>query len=66
MTFLGLHWAIWIVLALYLGGILLLGWWSKRGAHTQEGYLLGNRQFGHGALRRCRLPTSPRRSLALG
>jgi Na+/proline symporter len=26
--------------------MLLMGWWSKRGAHSQEGYLLGNRQFG--------------------
>jgi Na+/proline symporter len=23
-----------------------MGWWSKRGIHNQEGYLLGNRQFG--------------------
>jgi len=46
MSFLGLHYAIWIVLALYFAGMLLMGWWSKRGAHSQEGYLLGNRQFG--------------------
>jgi len=46
MTFLGLHYAIWIVLVLYFAGMLLLGWWSKRGIHSQEGYLLGNRQFG--------------------
>ncbi len=46
MTLLGLHYAIWIVLALYFAGMLLLGWWSKRGIHSQEGYLLGNRQFG--------------------
>jgi Na+/proline symporter len=26
--------------------MLLLGWWSKRGIDNQEGYLLGNRQFG--------------------
>lgn len=46
MTILGLHYAIWIVLVLYFVGMLLMGWWSKRGAHSQEGYLLGNRQFG--------------------
>ena len=46
MTFLGLDYAIWIVLVLYFAGMLLMGWWSKRGAHSQEGYLLGNRQFG--------------------
>ena len=46
MSFLGLHYAIWIVLILYFAGMLLKGWWSKRGTHSQEGYLLGNRQFG--------------------
>ena len=46
MTILGLHYAIWIVLIIYFVGMLLMGWWSKRGAHSQEGYLLGNRQFG--------------------
>jgi len=46
MSLLGLHYAIWIVLVLYFAGMLLMGWWSKRGAHSQEGYLLGNRQFG--------------------
>ena len=46
MEFLGLHYAIWIVLVLYFAGMLLMGWWSKRGTHSQEGYLLGNRQFG--------------------
>ena len=46
MSFLGLHYAIWIVLVLYFAGMLLMGWWSKRGTHSQEGYLLGNRQFG--------------------
>jgi Na+/proline symporter len=46
MEFLGLHYAIWIVLLLYFAGMLLMGWWSKRGIHNQEGYLLGNRQFG--------------------
>lgn len=46
MVFLGLHVAIWVVLVVYLSGMLLMGWWSKRGIHNQEGYLLGNRQFG--------------------
>ncbi|MFH1883281.1 MAG: sodium:solute symporter family protein [Planctomycetota bacterium] len=46
MEFLGLHYAIWIVLVLYFAGMLLMGWWSKRGIHNQEGYLLGNRRFG--------------------
>ena len=46
MEFLGLHYAIWVVLVLYFGGMLLMGWWSKRGVKNQEGYLLGNRQFG--------------------
>jgi Na+/proline symporter len=43
---LGLHITIWAVLVSYLLGMLALGWWSKRGAHSQEGYLLGNRRFG--------------------
>jgi len=46
MEFLGLHYAIWIVLVLYFAGMLMMGWWSKRGTHSQEGYLLGNRRFG--------------------
>jgi Na+/proline symporter len=46
MEILGLHYAIWLVLAAYFVGMLLMGWWSKRGIHNQEGYLLGNRQFG--------------------
>ncbi len=46
MEFLGLHYAIWIVLILYFAGMLLMGWWSKRSIRNQEGYLLGNRQFG--------------------
>ena len=46
MAFLGLHYAIWVVVALYFVGMLILGWASRRGIHSQEGYLLGNRQFG--------------------
>ncbi|UCG50257.1 MAG: hypothetical protein JSU94_10780, partial [Phycisphaerales bacterium] len=46
MEFLGLPYEIWVVLALYFLGMLLLGWWSRHGSRSQEGYLLGNRQFG--------------------
>jgi Na+/proline symporter len=46
MEFLGLRLEIWIILVLYFAGMLLLGWWSKRSIHNQEGYLLGNRRFG--------------------
>jgi len=46
MTFLGLHYAIWIVLAFYFAGMLALGWWSKREARGREGYMMGRRQFG--------------------
>ncbi len=46
MQILGLHYAIWIVLGLYFAGMLSMGWWSKRQIKNQEGYLLGNRQFG--------------------
>lgn len=46
MEFLGLHIAIWVVLVLYLAGMLVLGWVSKRGIRDREGFLLGNRRFG--------------------
>jgi Na+/proline symporter len=46
MEFMGLHVTIWVVLLLYFVGVLLLGWWSKKGIHDQEGFLLGSRQFG--------------------
>jgi len=46
MEFLGLHYAIWIVLAFYFVAMLGLGWWCKRSIHDREGFLLGNRQFG--------------------
>lgn len=46
MEILGLPLAIWIVLILYFAGMLLMGWMSKRKIKNQEGYLLGNRQFG--------------------
>jgi len=43
---LGLHYAIWIVVAGYFAGMLALGWWSKKGIDDREGFLLGNRRFG--------------------
>jgi Na+/proline symporter len=46
MKFVGLRYEIWTILALYFAGMLLMGWWSKRRIHNQEGYLLGNRRFG--------------------
>ena len=46
MVLLGLDITIWVVLLVYFWGMLALGWWSKRGAGDQEGYLLGNRRFG--------------------
>jgi len=46
MEILGLKLVIWIVLSLYFVGMLYMGWRSKRGIHDQEGFLLGNRQFG--------------------
>jgi len=46
MEWLGLHYVIWVVLALYFVGMLVLGWWSKRGIHDREGFLVGSRRFG--------------------
>ena len=43
---LGLDYTIWVVLAVYFAGMLLLGWFSKRRASDREGYLLGDRRFG--------------------
>ncbi|MBM4042401.1 MAG: sodium:solute symporter family protein [Planctomycetes bacterium] len=45
-TFLGLHYAIWLVLAVYFLGMLALGWWSRHEAKGREGYMMGRRQFG--------------------
>lgn len=46
MSILGLDWVIWMVLALYLVVMLALGWWSRRRASSQSGYLIGDRKFG--------------------
>ena len=46
MEFLGLHYAIWLVLVLYFAGMLVMGWFCKRGIKNPESYLLGNRKFG--------------------
>ena len=43
---LGLDYMIWVVLVVYLAGMLMLGWWSKHRAQDREGYLLGGRKFG--------------------
>ncbi|MGB2819621.1 MAG: hypothetical protein WBF17_01470, partial [Phycisphaerae bacterium] len=50
MSLLGLHYVIWIVLAVYFVGMLVLGWLSKRGIRDREGFLLGNRRFGVGMM----------------
>ncbi len=44
--FLGLEYVIWFILVVYFAGMLLMGWWSRRRAASQEGYLLGDRKFG--------------------
>ncbi|MDP6546972.1 MAG: sodium:solute symporter family protein [Phycisphaerae bacterium] len=46
MEILGLNWIIWAILAVYFAAMLAVGWWSKRGSSSQEGYLLGGRRFG--------------------
>jgi Na+/proline symporter len=43
---LGLDYTIWAVLAAYLVAMLALGWWSRRRASSQSGYLMGDRTFG--------------------
>ncbi len=43
---LGLEYVIWVVLAIYFAGMLMLGWWSRRRASRQSGYLIGDRRFG--------------------
>ena len=43
---LGLDYVIWVVILIYFAGMLVLGWWSKKGIVDREGFLLGNRQFG--------------------
>ena len=44
--FLGLEYTIWAVLILYMVTMLALGWWSRRRASSQSGYLMGDRSFG--------------------
>lgn len=44
--FLGLDNIIWFVLVFYFAAMLLIGWWCRHSASSQEGYLLGNRRFG--------------------
>jgi len=45
-VWLGLDWVIWVVLVGYFITMIMIGWWSRRVADTQEGYLVGNRRFG--------------------
>ena len=46
MQILGLDLQIWSIVLLYFGGMLYLGWRSRKSVNDQEGFLLGNRQFG--------------------
>ncbi len=43
---LGFEYTIWVVLLVYLVAMLALGWWSRRRAASQSGYLMGDRRFG--------------------
>ncbi len=43
---LGMDITIWAVLLVYLVAMLALGWWSRRRANSQSGYLMGDRRFG--------------------
>lgn len=43
---LGLHWLDWIVLCLYLFGILAIGLWSYRKVHDMSDFFMGGRRFG--------------------
>ncbi|MCP4641094.1 MAG: hypothetical protein GY851_11700 [bacterium] len=45
MEFLGLHPAIWFILAIYFLAMLLMGWFARRHIHDQNSYLLGGRIF---------------------
>ncbi|AKJ65149.1 sodium:solute symporter family protein [Kiritimatiella glycovorans] len=42
---LGLDYAIWCVVLIYLLAMLALGWWSRGRASSQDGYLMGERKF---------------------
>jgi len=42
----GLDMAIWLILAAYFGGMLVLGWFSRRAAADHDGFLVGGRRFG--------------------
>ena len=45
MQILGLDIAIWLVLAVYVAGMLAMGWVARKRIHDQNSYLLGNRTF---------------------
>ena len=45
-TYLGLHWADWLVLCAYLIGITILGTWSYKKVHDASDFFMGGRRFG--------------------
>ncbi len=46
MSWLGLHWIDWLVLCLYLFGIVAIGLWSYRQVHDMDDFFMGGRRFG--------------------
>ena len=46
MQWYGLHLVDWIVLAVYLVGIVIIGTWSYRRVKNMEDFFMGGRRFG--------------------
>ncbi len=46
MTWLGLHLIDWLVLGVYLLGIVAIGVWTARKVNSQDDYFMGGRRFG--------------------
>lgn len=46
MTWIGIHLLDWTVLAVYIAGITLLGWYSNRKVKSSGDYFMGGRRFG--------------------
>ena len=46
MSWLGLHWIDWLVLAIYLVGVTVLGVLASRKVHDVSDYFMGGRRFG--------------------
>lgn len=44
--YLGLHWLDWVVLCVYLLGIMGIGLWSYRKVHDASDFFMGGRRFG--------------------